>query len=127
MSDTIDQEIRAILKGSIHPPNISDAHRTEKSAMKGIRLLVRGKNGRNRQFYCADFSRRLGQSPWEAIDIGKRRRRNRKFTTRIKILGLLGGLATQSSLNKGIAGVVIEGAARDIDEIENLGLPNLYQ
>ena len=36
---------------------------------------------------------------------------------------MLGRACTLSSLNKGIAGVVIEGAVRDIDEVENLGLP----
>jgi 3-hexulose-6-phosphate synthase/6-phospho-3-hexuloisomerase len=34
-----------------------------------------------------------------------------------------GGLATLSCLNKGIMGVVIDGAVRDIDDITTIGLP----
>jgi 3-hexulose-6-phosphate synthase/6-phospho-3-hexuloisomerase len=34
-----------------------------------------------------------------------------------------GGLATLSCLNKGVAGVVIDGAVRDIDEVRKIGLP----
>jgi len=34
-----------------------------------------------------------------------------------------GGLATLSCLNKGIAGVVIDGPVRDIEEIREIGLP----
>ena len=116
--DTIDQEIRAILK-EVSTSNISDAmHR--KGAMKGIRPLVRGKmvgTAVTVQTFPGDWAK-----PVEAIDIAKEGDVIVIYNEN-KDIACWGGLATQSSLNKGIAGVVIEGAARDIDEIENLGLP----
>ena len=116
--DTIDQEIRAILK-EVSTSNISDAmHR--KGAMKGIRPLVRGKmvgTAVTVQTFSGDWAK-----PVEAIDIAKEGDVIVIYNEN-KDIACWGGLATQSSLNKGIAGVVIEGAARDIDEIENLGLP----
>lgn len=115
---TIDQEIRAILK-EVSTSNISDAmHR--KGAMKGIRPLVRGKmvgTAVTVQTFPGDWAK-----PAEAIDIAKEGDVIVIYNEN-KDIACWGGLATQSSLNKGIAGVVIEGAARDIDEIENLGLP----
>lgn len=115
---TIDQEIRAILK-EVSTSNISDAmHR--KGAMKGIRPLVRGKmvgTAVTVQTFPGDWAK-----PVEAIDIAKEGDVIVIYNEN-KDIACWGGLATQSSLNKGIAGVVIEGAARDIDEIENLGLP----
>lgn len=115
---TVDQEIRAILK-EVSTSNISDAmHR--KGAMKGIRPLVRGKmvgTAVTVQTFPGDWAK-----PVEAIDIAKEGDVIVIYNEN-KDIACWGGLATQSSLNKGIAGVVIEGAARDIDEIENLGLP----
>ncbi len=115
---TIDQEIRAILK-EVSTSNISDAmHR--KGAMKGIRPLVRGKmvgTAVTVQAFPGDWAKTV-----EAIDIAKEGDVIVIYNES-KDIACWGGLATLSSLNKGIAGVVIEGAARDIDEIENLGLP----
>jgi 3-hexulose-6-phosphate synthase/6-phospho-3-hexuloisomerase len=115
---TVDQEIRAILK-EVSTSNISDAmHR--KGAMKGIRPLVRGKmvgTAITVQTFPGDWAK-----PVEAIDIAKEGDVIVIYNEN-KDIACWGGLATLSSLNKGIAGVVIEGAARDIDEIENLGLP----
>ncbi|MGB9941055.1 3-hexulose-6-phosphate synthase [Methanosarcina sp.] len=115
---TVDQEIRAILK-EVSTSNISDAmHR--KGAMKGIRPLVRGKmvgTAVTVQAFPGDWAKTV-----EAIDIAKEGDVIVIYNES-KDIACWGGLATLSSLNKGIAGVVIEGAARDIDEIENLGLP----
>lgn len=115
---TIDQEIRAILK-EVSTSNISDAmHR--KGAMKGIHPLVRGKmvgTAITVQTFPGDWAK-----PVEAIDIAKEGDVIVIYNEN-KDVACWGGLATLSALNKGIAGLVIEGAVRDIDEIENLGLP----
>ncbi len=115
---TVDQEIRAILK-EVSTSNISDAmHR--KGAMKGIHPLVRGKmvgTAVTVQTFPGDWAK-----PVEAIDIAKEGDVIVIYNEN-KDIACWGGLATWSSLNKGIAGVVIEGAVRDIDEVENLGLP----
>ncbi len=115
---TIDQEIRAILK-EVSTSNISDAmHR--KGAMKGIHPLVRGKmvgTAVTVQTFPGDWAK-----PVEAIDVAKEGDVLVIYNEN-KDIACWGGLATWSSLNKGIAGVVIEGAVRDIDEVENLGLP----
>lgn len=115
---TIDQEIRAILK-EVSTSNISDAmHR--KGAMKGIHPLVRGKmvgTAVTVQTFPGDWAK-----PVEAIDIAKEGDVIVIYNEN-KDVACWGGLATCSALNKGIAGVVIEGAVRDIDEIEALGLP----
>ena len=115
---TVDQEIRAILK-EVSTSNISDAmHR--KGAMKGIHPLVRGKivgTAVTVQTFPGDWAK-----PVEAIDIAKKGDVIVIYNEN-KDIACWGGLATMSSLNKGITGVVIEGAVRDIDEIETLGLP----
>jgi 3-hexulose-6-phosphate synthase / 6-phospho-3-hexuloisomerase len=115
---TIDQEIREILK-EVSTSNISDAmHR--KGAMKGIHPVVRGKmvgTAITVQGFAGDWAKTV-----EAIDLAKEGDVIVIYNES-KDIACWGGLATLSSLNKGIAGVVIEGAARDIDEIENLGLP----
>lgn len=115
---TVDEEIRAILK-EVSTSNISDAmHR--KGAMKGIHPLVRGKvvgTAVTVQVFPGDWAK-----PVEAIDIAKKGDVIVIYNGS-KDIACWGGLATLSSLNKGIAGVVIEGAVRDIDEIETLGLP----
>ena len=115
---TVDEEIRAILK-EVSTSNISDAmHR--KGAMKGIHPLVRGKvvgTAVTVQAFPGDWAKTV-----EAIDIAKKGDVIVIYNGS-KDIACWGGLATLSSLNKGIAGVVIEGAVRDIDEIETLGLP----
>ena len=115
---TVDQEIREILR-EVSTSNISDAmHR--KGAMKGIHPLIRGKmvgTAITVQAFAGDWAKTV-----EAIDAAKEGDVIVIYNES-KDIACWGGLATLSALNKGIAGVVIEGAARDIDEIENLGLP----
>jgi 3-hexulose-6-phosphate synthase/6-phospho-3-hexuloisomerase len=115
---TVDEEIREILK-EVSTSNISDAmHR--KGAMKGIHPVVRGKivgTAITVQAFAGDWAKTV-----EAIDLAKKGDVIVIYNES-KDVACWGGLATLSSLNKGVAGVVIEGAARDIDEIENLGLP----
>lgn len=115
---TIDQEIREILK-DVSTSNISDAmHR--KGAMKGIHPVIRGKivgTAITVQAFAGDWAKTV-----EAIDMAKKGDVIVIYNES-KDIACWGGLATLSSLNKGVAGVVIEGAIRDLDEIETLGLP----
>jgi 3-hexulose-6-phosphate synthase/6-phospho-3-hexuloisomerase len=115
---TVDQEIREILR-EVSTSNISDAmHR--KGAMKGIHPLIRGKvvgTAVTVQSFAGDWAKTV-----EAIDVAKDGDVIVIYNES-KDIACWGGLATLSCLNKGIVGVVIEGAVRDIDEIENLGLP----
>jgi len=115
---SLDQEIREILM-EVSTSNISDAlHR--KGAMKGIHQLVRGKivgKAVTVQSFAGDWAKTV-----EAIDEAKEGDVIVIYNES-KDIACWGGLATLSSLNKGIAGVVIEGAVRDIDEVEKLGLP----
>ncbi len=117
-TETVDQEIRKILK-EVSTSNISDAmHR--KGAMKGIHPVIRGKmvgTAITVQAFAGDWAKTV-----EAIDIAKGGDVIVIYNES-KDIACWGGLATLSALNKGISGVVIEGAARDLDEIENLGLP----
>jgi 3-hexulose-6-phosphate synthase/6-phospho-3-hexuloisomerase len=115
---TVDEEIREILK-EVSTSNISDAmHR--KGAMKGIHPVVRGKivgPAITVQAFAGDWAKTV-----EAIDLAKKGDVIVIYNES-KDVACWGGLATLSSLNKGVAGVVIEGAVRDLDEIEDLGLP----
>jgi len=115
---TVDQEIREIFK-EVSTSNISDAMHG-KGAMKGIHPLVRGKmigTAITVQSFPGDWAKTV-----EAIDLAKEGNVIVIYNES-KDIACWGGLATLSSLNKGIAGVVIEGAVRDIDEVETLGLP----
>ncbi len=116
---SIDEDIHQLLM-SVSTPNISDAmHR--KGAMQNIRSMVKGKKMVGRavtvQTFAGDWAK-----PVEAIDIA--------YPGEVLVIyngsdhvAPWGGLATLSCLNKGLGGVVIDGAVRDIDEIEQLDLP----
>ena len=115
---SLDEEIREILR-EVSTSNISDAiHR--KGAMKGIHPLVGGKmvgTAITVQGFAGDWAKTV-----EAIDLAKEGDVIVIYNES-KDIACWGGLATLSSLNKGIAGVVIEGAVRDIDEVLKLSLP----
>jgi 3-hexulose-6-phosphate synthase/6-phospho-3-hexuloisomerase len=116
---SIDEEIRSIL-GSVSTPNISDAmHR--KGAMQDIFPMLAGKRmigtAVTVQTFRGDWAKAVEAidkaGPGDVIVIYNGSRHVAPW----------GGLATQSCLNKGIAGVVIDGAVRDIDDIRTLDLP----
>ncbi|QLC51178.1 bifunctional hexulose-6-phosphate synthase/ribonuclease regulator [Methanolobus zinderi] len=116
---SIDEEIRSIL-GSVSTPNISDAmHR--KGAMQDIFPMLAGKRMIGKavtvQTFKGDWAKAVEAideaGPGDVIVIYNGSRHVAPW----------GGLATQSCLNKGIAGVVIDGAVRDIDDIRTLDLP----
>jgi 3-hexulose-6-phosphate synthase/6-phospho-3-hexuloisomerase len=116
---SLDEEIRKILM-QVTTPNISDAmHRAR--AIEGIRPIVKGKKivGKAVTVYTMD-------GDWakavEAIDIA-----GKGDVIVIKCSGdtsaVWGELATRSCMNKGIEGVVIDGAVRDVDDIAKLDFP----
>jgi 3-hexulose-6-phosphate synthase/6-phospho-3-hexuloisomerase len=114
-----DYEIRKLLL-EVSTPNISDAmHR--KGAMKGIRPMLKGTKmvgtAVTVQTFAGDWAK-----PVEAIDVAKEGDVIVIYNGS-RDVAPWGGLATLSCLNKGICGVVIDGAVRDIDDISTMNLP----
>jgi 3-hexulose-6-phosphate synthase/6-phospho-3-hexuloisomerase len=114
-----DDEIRAILE-TVSTPNISDAmHR--KGAMQDIFPMLEGKKmigtAVTVQTFKGDWAKAV-----EAIDEAKEGDVIVIYNGS-RHVAPWGGLATLSCLNKGVAGVVIDGAVRDIDEVRKIGLP----
>ncbi|WMW26094.1 3-hexulose-6-phosphate synthase [Methanolobus sediminis] len=114
-----DEEIRAILE-SVSTSNISDAmHR--KGAMQDIFPMFEGEKmvgtAVTVQTFKGDWAKAV-----EAIDEAKQGDVIVIYNGS-RHVAPWGGLATLSCLNKGVAGVVIDGAVRDIDEIRKIGLP----
>ncbi len=116
---TLEEEIRQLLS-EVSTPNITDAmHR--KGAMKDIHTMVAGKRMVGKavtvQTFEGDWAKTVeaievaGEGDVIVIYNGSRH------------ISPWGGLATLSCLNKGIAGVVIDGPVRDIEEIREIGLP----
>ena len=113
------EEIRKILE-KVSTPNISDAlHRG--GVLEGIRCVVKGVKMVGRAFtvrtYPGDWAK-----PVEAIEKAE------KGDIIVVDAGgvgpaVWGELATWSAKNKGIAGVVIDGAIRDVPEIKRLKFP----
>ncbi|MCQ6961853.1 bifunctional hexulose-6-phosphate synthase/ribonuclease regulator [Methanolobus chelungpuianus] len=112
-------EIRDIFM-SVSTPNISDAmHR--KGAMQDIFPMLSGKKmvgtAVTVQTFRGDWAK-----PVEAIDVAGRGDVIVIYNGS-RHIAPWGGLATQSCLGKGIAGVVVDGAVRDIDDIRKMDLP----
>uniref|UniRef100_A0A7C4W3G0 Bifunctional hexulose-6-phosphate synthase/ribonuclease regulator n=1 Tax=Geoglobus ahangari TaxID=113653 RepID=A0A7C4W3G0_9EURY len=115
----LEEEIREILM-KVSTPNISDAmHRAK--AMRDIRPIVRGKKIVGKAVTVSTMDGDWAK-PVEAIDVA-----GKGDVIVIKCSGdeaaVWGELATRSCINKGIAGVVIDGAVRDVDDIRELGYP----
>ncbi|WP_340820792.1 3-hexulose-6-phosphate synthase [Methanolobus sp. WCC4] len=116
---SVDEDIRRILEG-ISTSNISDAmHR--KGAMQEIYSMLPGKRmvgtAVTVQTFKGDWAKAV-----EAIDEAKEGDVIVIYNGS-RHVAPWGGLATLSALNKGVAGVVIDGAVRDIDDIRNMDLP----
>jgi 3-hexulose-6-phosphate synthase/6-phospho-3-hexuloisomerase len=117
---TVDQEIRDILQ-KVSAPNISDAmHR--KGAMTGIvsicgtvKLVGRAVTV---QTVAGDWAK-----PVEAIDIAAEGDVIVINNDRGIHVAPWGELATLSCMKKGVAGVIIDGAVRDVDDIRALKYP----
>jgi len=116
---SLDEEIREILM-NVTTPNVSDAMHRARS-MVGIYPIVRGRKvvGRAVTVYTLDGD---WAKPVEAIDVAKE-----GDVIVVKCSGdtsaVWGELATRSCLNKGIAGVIIDGAVRDVEDIVEIGFP----
>jgi len=115
-----DEEIRSLLK-QVSAPNITDAmHR--KGAMSGIVSICGNVKMVGRavtvQTFPGDWAK-----PVEAIDIARKNEViviNNDGATHIAPWG---ELATLSCVKKGISGVVIDGAVRDVDDIRIMKFP----
>ncbi|MEZ5334143.1 MAG: 3-hexulose-6-phosphate synthase [Methanolobus sp.] len=119
LKKSLDEGIRSILDG-VSSSNISDAmHR--KGAMQDISSMLPGKRmvgtAVTVQTFKGDWAKAV-----EAIDEAKEGDVIVIYNGS-RHVAPWGGLATLSCLNKGVAGVVIDGAVRDIDEIRKIGLP----
>jgi len=109
----IDEEIRSILE-KVSTPNVSDAmHRAK--AIPDVHPLVRGKKIVGKAVTVSTMDGDWAKSV-EAIDVAEK-----GDVIVIKCSGddaaVWGELATRSCINRGIAGVVIYGAVRDVDDI----------
>ncbi len=116
---SIEEEIREILS-KVSTPNVSDAmHRAK--AMPDVYPLVRGKKIVGKAVTVNTMDGDWAKSV-EAIDVA-----GKGDVIVIKCSGdssaVWGELATRSCINKGIAGVIIYGAVRDVDDIRELDYP----
>jgi 3-hexulose-6-phosphate synthase/6-phospho-3-hexuloisomerase len=116
---SIEEEIREILM-KVSTPNISDAmHRAK--AMRDIYPLVRGKKVVGKAVTVSTMDGDWAKTV-EAIDVA-----GKGDVIVVKCSGdeaaVWGELATRSCIIKGIEGVIIDGAVRDVDDIRSLGYP----
>jgi 3-hexulose-6-phosphate synthase/6-phospho-3-hexuloisomerase len=116
---SLDDEIRELLM-KVSTPNVSDAmHRAR--AMDGVYPLVRGKKIVGRAVTVSTMDGDWAKTV-EAINVA-----GEGDVLVIKCSGdtaaVWGELATRSCLNRKIAGVIIDGAVRDVDDIRELGYP----
>jgi 3-hexulose-6-phosphate synthase/6-phospho-3-hexuloisomerase len=114
-----DAEVRRIL-GMVSTPNISDAmHRS--GDLPGIVLQTPGKKIVGPAVTVRTFPGDWAK-PVEAIDVAKP-----GDVILVDALGLgpaiWGELASESCMQRKLAGIVIEGAIRDIDTIRSIGFP----
>jgi len=115
-----DEEIRSLLL-QVSAPNVTDAmHR--KGAMSGIVSICGNVKMVGRavtvQTFAGDWAK-----PVEAIDVARKNEViviNNDGATHVAPWG---ELATMSCEKKGISGVVIDGAVRDVDEIRRMKFP----
>ncbi len=115
----LEKEIREILM-RVSTPNISDAmHRAR--AMRDVYPIVRGEKIVGKAVTVSTFDGDWAKTV-EAIDIA-----GKGDVIVVKCSGdtaaVWGELATRSCINKGIEGVIIDGAVRDVDDIRELRYP----
>ncbi|WP_241763318.1 orotidine 5'-phosphate decarboxylase / HUMPS family protein [Candidatus Methanoperedens nitratireducens] len=116
---SIDEQTIILLK-RVSTPNISDAmHR--KGAMRKIRSICPGTKAVGRaitvQTFPGDWAKTV-----EAIDAAKKDDVIVIYNGSPHVAPW-GELATLSCINNGVAGVVIDGAVRDVDDIRRLNFP----
>ena len=116
---SIDEKTIELLK-LVSTPNISDAmHR--KGAMKDIHSICQGTKAVGRAVTVQTFPGDWAKSV-EAINVAERGDVI-VINNNSAHVAPWGELATLSSINKGVAGVVIDGAVRDVDDIRRLNFP----
>lgn len=116
---TIDEKTVGLLSG-VSTPNISDAmHR--KGAMKNIHAICPGTKMAGKAVTVQTFEGDWAKTV-EAIDVAVRGDVIVIYNGSPHVAPW-GELATLSCLNKGVAGVVIDGAVRDVDDIRRLNFP----
>lgn len=116
---SIDEQTIELLK-RVSTPNISDAmHR--KGAMKNIHSICPGTKAAGRAVTVATFEGDWAKTV-EAIDIAKEGDVIVIYNGSSHVAPW-GELATLSCINRKIAGVVIDGAVRDVDDIRRLNFP----
>jgi 3-hexulose-6-phosphate synthase/6-phospho-3-hexuloisomerase len=116
---SMDQEMMEIFR-EVSTPNISDAmHR--RGAMRNISPINPGSKIVGKAITVQTFEGDWAK-PVEAIDLAGPENVIVIYNGSGQI-SCWGGLATLSCKIKGVAGVVIDGAARDVDEIRDLGYP----
>jgi len=117
---SVDEEIRALLL-QVSAPNVTDAmHR--KGSMSGIFSLCGNVKMVGRavtvQTVAGDWAK-----PVEAIDVARKDEVIVISNDGVTTVAPWGELATESCVQKGIAGVVIDGAVRDVDDIRAMKFP----
>ncbi len=116
---SMDEKTLELLRG-VSTPNISDAmHR--KGAMKNIRSICPGTKAVGRAVTVQTFPGDWAKSV-EAIDIAKKDDVIVIYNGSPHVAPW-GELATLSCINKGVSGVIIDGAVRDVDDIRRLNFP----
>jgi 3-hexulose-6-phosphate synthase/6-phospho-3-hexuloisomerase len=116
---SMDEEMIEIFR-EVSTPNISDAmHR--KGAMRDILPINPGKKIVGKAVTVQTFEGDWAKSV-EAIDVAGPENVIVIYNGS-RYISCWGGLATQSCKMKGVAGVVIDGAVRDLDEIRELDYP----
>lgn len=117
---SIDDEIREILL-QVSSPNVTDAM-YRKGAMAGLseRYTPRKMVGKavTVQTFGGDWSK-----PVQAIDVCKKGDILVINNDKCEDIAPWGELATRSAQNKGVAGIIIDGAVRDWDDIVTLDIP----
>ncbi len=116
----LDSQIYSILS-EVSAPNVTDAmHR--KGSMSGIFSLNPGNKAIGKaitvQTFSGDFAKTV-----EAIDLAGKGEVLVINNDHCNTISPWGELATHSAKNNGIEGVVIDGPARDVDEIRNMNYP----
>jgi 3-hexulose-6-phosphate synthase / 6-phospho-3-hexuloisomerase len=119
-AESMDQQIRDLLS-QVSAPNISDAmHR--KGAMQGLYSICGNVKMVGKavtvQTFAGDWAK-----PVEAIDIAHVGDVIVIYNDGGTHVAPWGELATLSCVNKGVVGVVIDGAVRDVDDIRKLRFP----
>jgi 3-hexulose-6-phosphate synthase/6-phospho-3-hexuloisomerase len=116
---SIDEKTIELLK-KVSTPNISDAmHR--KGAMKNIHSICPGTKMAGRAVTVQTFEGDWAKTV-EAIDIAREGDVIVIYNGSPHVAPW-GELATLSCINKGVAGVVIDGAVRDVEDIRRLNFP----